>query len=152
LYVAAIARGVNVGVDIEPSCRLIGDVRTFSARWLHPEEAALVGDNSSQLLAKWTQKEAVVKASGRGIGHGGMRGFCVGAEGTILVENRTLPNWQLFDFGFPSVDSRGGHTGDRMSHVGCVAVESSTAIVEHWFYSECDELVGVQSNRSGASA
>jgi phosphopantetheinyl transferase (holo-ACP synthase) len=138
MYVAAIARDVDVGVDIESRHRPLGNVTALANRWFHPAEANLVDGNPELFLDTWTQKEAFVKASGRGIGHGGLRGFQITAEGLVVVDDEILTQWSLQSFKFAeSSNSR----ADEATHVGCVAMEHTGAQVTNWFSICCDDLL-----------
>jgi phosphopantetheinyl transferase len=138
MFVAAIARDVDVGVDIESRHRPLGNVTALANRWLHPAEANVVGANPELFLDKWTQKEAVVKASGRGVGHGGLRDFRVTAEGLLVVGDETLAQWRLTSFRFTEP---GNSSADEASYVGCVAVERTRSEVIDWLSISCDDLL-----------
>lgn len=69
LGLIAIAEGVRpVGVDVE-RIRSDTDFRALAARFLHPDEAAAIGDDRDAFFRCWTRKEAVVKALGLGLAH-----------------------------------------------------------------------------------
>jgi 4'-phosphopantetheinyl transferase len=97
-YVAAVGRGVDVGVDVEPLDRELGDVGRLARRWLHPEEARRVGGDAHAFLRAWTRKEAYVKAVGAGVARGRMRQFCFDASGRVRGED-----WVAEDFCFDGV-------------------------------------------------
>jgi 4'-phosphopantetheinyl transferase len=74
LALAAIASGVEVGVDVE-QVRAVSNIERLARRYFHAEEAdevlAAEGDQRDLLFMRcWTAKEAVVKAYGSGIGAG----------------------------------------------------------------------------------
>lgn len=79
LVVLALARETPVGVDVERR-REIDDALALARRYFAAEELAIVGnaeDATDAFLSIWTAKEAILKASGKGIGAGDLRGFAV---------------------------------------------------------------------------
>ncbi|HEY0412611.1 MAG TPA: 4'-phosphopantetheinyl transferase superfamily protein [Allosphingosinicella sp.] len=69
LVAVAVARGLDVGVDVEAALRA-PDEATFEGMVLAPEEAAeLAGcaDRPARLMRLWVAKEAVAKAIGMGL-------------------------------------------------------------------------------------
>lgn len=85
--IVAIADGVEIGVDVEP---VGGRARPYAAlarRYFCPEEADYVAAQPPESMQKafvdlWTAKEAVLKATGRGIAFGLDRlRFATGADG-----------------------------------------------------------------------
>lgn len=102
--VLAIARGVELGVDLETP----GRVRPFVAlarRYFRPAEAQAVeaaaeADRESVFLRLWTAKEAVLKALGRGLAFGLDRlEFDLAAPQPALAwiagEGGAAAHWQL---------------------------------------------------------
>jgi len=79
LVALAFARETPVGVDVERR-RLLHDTRALAGRYFSPEEVAMVEravDVDGAFFTIWTAKEAIVKASGKGIGTGDLHGFTV---------------------------------------------------------------------------
>lgn len=82
-----IARSMALGVDLERHDRRLGRVDELARRFFTSDEAtALAGlpaaDRRGAFLRLWTHKEAVGKATGRGIGLGLDRvGFAIDPEG-----------------------------------------------------------------------
>jgi len=79
LVAAAFARQTPVGVDIERR-RQLTDTLALARRYFSAEEVAIVehaGDPGDAFFTIWTAKEAIVKASGKGIGTGDLHGFTV---------------------------------------------------------------------------
>ncbi|GAA5231519.1 4'-phosphopantetheinyl transferase superfamily protein [Verticiella sediminum] len=72
-WVAVAVAGHAVGVDVECGCP--PDHRDIAARWFRPEEAHRAGTPAG-FLSVWTAKEAVLKASGEGLG-GDWQAFAV---------------------------------------------------------------------------
>lgn len=71
LALVAVAREIEVGVDVERR-RAVGDAAALAARYFTPEEArelaALPEDmRSDAFLRYWTLKEALLKATGKGL-------------------------------------------------------------------------------------
>jgi 4'-phosphopantetheinyl transferase len=66
--VAAVAHGAPVGVDVE-RLRPLTDIDALAARVRSPAERAGAGEEGGDsLLRVWTRKEALLKASGDGLG------------------------------------------------------------------------------------
>lgn len=68
----AVWPGGDVGVDIERVDRRLADPRRLARRVLHPHELATLDDLAElafegAVIRYWTRKEAVLKASGRGL-------------------------------------------------------------------------------------
>ncbi|HEX3579925.1 MAG TPA: 4'-phosphopantetheinyl transferase superfamily protein [Thermoanaerobaculia bacterium] len=79
LVAVAFARGTAVGVDVERR-RQMTDALALARRYFSAEEVRIVeraGDVADAFFAIWTAKEAIVKASGKGIGFGDLDGFTV---------------------------------------------------------------------------
>jgi 4'-phosphopantetheinyl transferase len=79
LIALAIARGTPVGVDVERR-RPLTDTLALARRYFSAEELAIVqgaADAGEAFFAIWTAKEAIVKASGKGIGTSDLQGFTV---------------------------------------------------------------------------
>lgn len=79
LVALAFARGAPVGIDVEHRRRL-GDALALAERYFSAEELAIVraaADTDDAFLTIWTAKEAIVKASGKGIATGDLQGFTV---------------------------------------------------------------------------
>ncbi len=79
LVALAFAKDTPVGIDVERRRRL-HDCLTLSRRYFSAEEDDIVrsaADAGDAFLAIWTAKEAIVKASGKGIGEGDLHGFTV---------------------------------------------------------------------------
>jgi 4'-phosphopantetheinyl transferase len=79
LVALAFAKGTPVGIDVERRRRL-NDALGLARRFFSAEELAIVtaaADVEATFLSVWTAKEAIVKASGKGIGAGDLRGFTV---------------------------------------------------------------------------
>jgi 4'-phosphopantetheinyl transferase len=75
----AFARGTPVGVDVERR-RPLTDALALARRYFSAEEVRIVEcavDIADAFFAVWTAKEAIVKASGKGIGSGDLGGFTV---------------------------------------------------------------------------
>ena len=85
--VAAVHPGTRVGVDIEPAREI---PPAFARYFLSPgESSALAGwpDRPTSLLAAWTIKEAVLKATGRGLSvpPSTVRIRSIGTDGRVAV-------------------------------------------------------------------
>jgi 4'-phosphopantetheinyl transferase len=79
LVALAFAKETAVGIDVERRRRL-HDVLALARRYFSDEELAIVSrapDPDDAFFAIWTAKEAIVKASGKGIGTGDLHGFTV---------------------------------------------------------------------------
>jgi len=79
LVALAFARDTPVGVDVEGR-RQLHDTLALARRYFSGEEVAMVekaSDTADAFFAIWTAKEAIVKASGKGIGTGDLHGFTV---------------------------------------------------------------------------
>jgi 4'-phosphopantetheinyl transferase len=79
LVALALAKETVVGVDVERHRRLT-DTLALARRYFSVEEVAIVeraADADDAFFAIWTAKEAIVKASGKGIGTGDLHGFTV---------------------------------------------------------------------------
>lgn len=85
--ILAIADGVAVGVDVEPVGGRERPYVALARRYFCPDEADYVAAQPSGTVQKafvdlWTAKEAVLKATGRGIAFGLDRlRFAIGADG-----------------------------------------------------------------------
>jgi 4'-phosphopantetheinyl transferase len=79
LVALAFARATPVGIDVELR-RKMHDALGIARRFFSNAELAFV-ENAEDIAAAffivWTAKEAIVKASGKGIGAGDLRGFTV---------------------------------------------------------------------------
>lgn len=79
LVALALARDTPVGVDVEWR-RQLTETLALARRYFSAEEVAIVeraADADDAFFAIWTAKEAIVKASGKGIGTGDLHGFTV---------------------------------------------------------------------------
>ncbi|MEA2238642.1 MAG: 4-phosphopantetheinyl transferase [Thermoanaerobaculia bacterium] len=79
LVALAFARGTPIGIDVERR-RALHDPLAIARRFFSGAEFAFVSgadDVVAAFLTVWTAKEAIVKASGKGIGAGDLRGFTV---------------------------------------------------------------------------
>jgi 4'-phosphopantetheinyl transferase len=79
LVALAVARETPVGIDVERQ-RTLSDTVALAERYFSPTELALVRsdpDPNDAFFTIWTAKEAIVKASGKGIGTSDLRGFTV---------------------------------------------------------------------------
>jgi len=79
LVALAFAKDTPVGVDVEHH-RTTRDAIGLARRYFSAEEFAIVtaaSDVQAAFFAIWTAKEAIVKATGEGIGAGDLRGFTV---------------------------------------------------------------------------
>lgn len=77
--VAVALAATPVGIDIERR-RALHAPLTLARRFFSPDEFAFVSaasDLASAFFHVWTAKEAIVKASGKGIGASDLRGFTV---------------------------------------------------------------------------
>lgn len=79
LVALALATETAVGIDVE--CRRpLNDTLALARRFFSDAEVAIVEqatDVADAFFTIWTEKEAIVKASGKGIGSGDLRGFTV---------------------------------------------------------------------------
>jgi 4'-phosphopantetheinyl transferase len=88
LVALAFAKDTPVGIDVERRRRL-HDCVALSRRYFSAEEDDIVRsaeDAEDAFFAIWTAKEAIVKASGKGIGASDLHGFTV-----PFRERRLLP-------------------------------------------------------------
>jgi len=79
LVALAFATETAVGVDVEARKELTNTL-ALAQRFFSAEEAAIVNgadDAGDAFFTIWTAKEAIVKATGKGIGWGDLRGFTV---------------------------------------------------------------------------
>jgi 4'-phosphopantetheinyl transferase len=79
LVALAFAKETPVGIDVEHR-RHLSDALGLARRYFSAEELAIVAaasDIDAAFLAIWTAKEAIVKASGEGIGASDLRAFTV---------------------------------------------------------------------------
>jgi len=81
LTLLAISPGQPVGIDVEKS-KMVPEAADIAARMFSPREGATVAkagqENRSAIFLKcWTAKEAVVKATGEGLGNGDLQSFDV---------------------------------------------------------------------------
>jgi 4'-phosphopantetheinyl transferase len=79
LVALAFSKETAVGVDVERR-RKLTDTLALARRYFSAEEVAIVeseADATDAFFAIWTAKEAIVKASGKGIGTGDLHGFTV---------------------------------------------------------------------------
>jgi 4'-phosphopantetheinyl transferase len=72
LALVAVTRGCDVGIDVE-RLRPIEHWQEIAARYFHPAEVAAIAaaaesDRNISFLRCWTQKEAILKALGVGLG------------------------------------------------------------------------------------
>jgi 4'-phosphopantetheinyl transferase len=75
----AFARDTRVGIDVERR-RPLNDPIALARRYFSAEELAIVegaADSGDAFFAIWTAKEAIVKASGKGVATGDLHGFTV---------------------------------------------------------------------------
>ena len=109
-------QGIAVGVDIEAKCRSI-PVQALSQRILTPHELALFAqalDPHGFLLARWTIKEAVLKASGLG----------------IQLNLNELESLALQDKAWLSIDANDEFKQHVITEVG----RAYHAHIGHWYY------------------
>jgi 4'-phosphopantetheinyl transferase len=79
LVALAFAADTPVGIDVERR-RHINDAPALARRFFAAGELKIVAnatDADDAFLTIWTAKEAILKASGKGIGAGDLRGFAV---------------------------------------------------------------------------
>jgi 4'-phosphopantetheinyl transferase len=79
LVALAFSKETAVGVDVERR-RPLTDTLALARRYFSAEEVSIVeraADAGDAFFAIWTAKEAIVKASGKGIGTGDLHGFTV---------------------------------------------------------------------------
>lgn len=79
LVALALGQTSAVGIDIERR-RALHSPLTLARRFFSPDEFAFVStaaDLAGAFFQVWTAKEAIVKASGKGIGASDLRGFTV---------------------------------------------------------------------------
>jgi 4'-phosphopantetheinyl transferase len=86
LALVAIARGCDVGVDVE-QVRTIEHWQEIAARYFHPAEVAAIAavpeaERNALFLRCWTQKEAILKALGIGLGRS-LQSFAVGVNDDV---------------------------------------------------------------------
>jgi 4'-phosphopantetheinyl transferase len=88
LVALAFARETAVGIDVERR-RVLHDPLAIARRFFSERELAFIsaaGDAAAAFFTVWTAKEAIVKASGKGIGAGDLRGFTVPFGETRLTQ------------------------------------------------------------------
>jgi 4'-phosphopantetheinyl transferase len=79
LVALAFAKDTPVGIDVERR-RELHDCLALARRYFSAEELGIVSssaDAGDAFFTIWTAKEAIVKASGKGIGGGDLHGFTV---------------------------------------------------------------------------
>lgn len=94
----AIAEGVEIGVDVEPANRRAESLK-LAERFFAPEETAflraLEGEaRRDAFFAIWTLKEAVVKATGKGLAQG-LDSFAVFPDPPRLTMREEAGDWRL---------------------------------------------------------
>lgn len=102
LAVIAVARGVEPGIDIERVDRRVS-FDAIARRWFAPSEQAQLralqpSARREAFLRMWTAKEAVLKATGKGISHGLDRvGLALQGDSVRLLEwdGKPATDWQL---------------------------------------------------------
>lgn len=137
LALVAVARGCEVGVDVE-QLRPVGHREELAARYFHPSEVAAIEgvDPSARdvaFLRCWTQKEAILKARGVGLSHS-LQTFDVPIE-------ESAGQW----VDLPSVDGFAPRRYWLQSlrqlsdHVGAVATSQSKTIA----FKKCPSIASV---------
>lgn len=103
LAVIAVARGVDPGVDIERGDRRVSS-DAIARRWFTQSEQAQLrtvepAARREAFLRLWTAKEAVLKATGKGISHGLDRveiGLDDGRVQLLRLDGKPTTGWQLW--------------------------------------------------------
>lgn len=125
----AVGHGAAVGVDLEPAGRAPGHALNLARRYFSPAEADALAQLEGEALRRaflhtWACKEAVVKASGRGIANQLCR-FTVSidpdaAPRVLQSEDGGADSWSLMKV-CPEPD-----------HLGAVAVHAPEVSVRAW--------------------
>jgi 4'-phosphopantetheinyl transferase len=112
LVALAFARETAVGIDVERR-RALHDPLAIARRFFSEGELAFISaasDIDAAFFTVWTAKEAIVKASGKGIGAGDLRGFTVPLGETRLTH--VTENWSVATI-HPSLDGYHGAIAAR---------------------------------------
>ena len=131
LVVCLIARGTEVGVDIEP-CEHAEDIAQLALEVFSPQELAQLGvlneaEKLDRALSLWTLKEAYIKARGLGLSlplnrfsflFGGMEGIRLELDASLQVE--TGQHWRF------CLLERAGH------RIALVAARPAVPALQQW--------------------
>ena len=133
----AVARAMNVGVDIE-YIRPIPDVESIAKVYFTSKERDCLSRLPDSQLVEgfiiyWTRKEAYIKAQGSGLSIP-LNSFCVSTQSGVIVEchdqkgrsKKTFP-WKVIDLRFEEVGSRETYLGALVG-----AGQRWHAIVRKW--------------------
>lgn len=99
MVVVAVAQGVEIGVDVEPSDRRAESMK-LARRFFAPEEVALLAAAGGEarretFFAIWTLKEAVVKATGQGLSRA-LDSFAVSLDPPrVTMRDGSQMNWSV---------------------------------------------------------
>jgi 4'-phosphopantetheinyl transferase len=121
LGLIAVARGMNVGVDIEWVRPIPGAEGIAQAHFSTKERDCLARLSDSQFtegfISCWTRKEAYIKALGGGLSIP-LNGFCVATQAGEVVEchgtggsSKLTRIWKVMDLRFEEVGSREVYLG-----------------------------------------
>lgn len=121
----AVARGREVGVDIEP-VRPVAGADAIAARFFAPPECAALrnlpaASREAGFLACWTRKEAFIKATGEGLGRG-LHSF------TVPVDPADSGPWRIEEWSVLALPPPPGY-------IAALAVEGEPAEVRCWRYT-----------------
>lgn len=134
VYMIAVARGFEVGIDVECIDRKIGNVQNLAARWLHAVEVERVGSSAKKFLEAWIQKEAYVKGLGLGLSKGYLQEFFIDKDGRV-VDAKDCRDWKIVKFSISCKDrtSAGLSAAGLTQWSGCVAMEGRDSHVDAWW-------------------
>jgi 4'-phosphopantetheinyl transferase len=128
LVALAFSKETAVGVDVERR-RKLTDTLALARRYFSAEEVAIVDretDATDAFFAIWTAKEAIVKASGKGIGTGDLHGFTVPFRDVRL--RPVIDGWSVAainanrDGYYAAVASRDGDHAIRVQSISAEAL------------------------------
>lgn len=136
MVVCALAQA-PVGIDVEGTDR-VRDWHGIASRFFHPDELAWIErapltERCRRFVTIWTLKEAVVKATGRGLAIP-LAGFAVDADGLCPGVQTNDPDlagaWRLAKRDFPS------------HHLG-LALRSSAVTAVTWTECTAEQIAGL---------
>ncbi|WP_411142188.1 4'-phosphopantetheinyl transferase family protein [Streptomyces sp. x-80] len=137
-WIACAVGPLPLGLDIEAEPAVHRPVPPAMAKSvLHPAERTPGPVSRAELLRVWTLKEALAKATGHGIGRGGLSAIRTDlrAAGSVLVDAGAwadAEDWQLrpLDLGVPLYAALAVRTTDRGTHAPAVHV-STRSLLPH---------------------
>lgn len=106
LFVCAVSNGLPLGIDVEQICPLT-DMSSVARNFFAPPEQTHLSsidekDRTQAFYECWTRKEAVIKATGEGVGRP-LDSFEVAfgpgfAARLLRLDEERFPEWQMYAF------------------------------------------------------